>query len=79
MLRFVAETAPGSCGVLVKRAKAGQDLRVDMPAIGPDTVALAAAAGLSGIELQAGHVLLLDPEAVRAACASQGIALWAVP
>jgi DUF1009 family protein len=79
MLRFVADTAPGSGGVLVKRAKPGQDLRVDMPAIGPDTVALAAAAGLSGIELQAGHVLLLDPEAVRAACAAHSVALWAVP
>lgn len=79
MLRFVAESAPGSGGVLVKRAKVGQDLRVDMPAIGPDTVALAAAAGLAGIELQAGHVLLLDPEAVRAACAAHSVALWAVP
>jgi DUF1009 family protein len=79
MLRFVAETAPGSGGVLVKRAKPGQDLRVDMPAIGPETVARAAAAGLSGIELQAGHVLLLDPAATRAACADHGLALWAVP
>ena len=79
MLRFVAETAPGSGGVLVKRAKPGQDLRVDMPAIGPDTVALVAQAGLSGIELQAGHVLLLDPEAVRLSCATHGVALWAVP
>lgn len=79
MLRFVADTAPASGGVLVKRAKPGQDLRVDMPAVGPDTVALAAAAGLSGIELQAGHVLLLDPDAVRAAAEAQGIALWAVP
>lgn len=79
MLRFVAETAPGSAGVLVKRAKPGQDLRVDMPAIGPETVALVARAGLSGIELQADHVLLLDPEAVRAACAEHEVALWAVP
>jgi hypothetical protein len=76
MLRFVADTAPGSGGILVKRAKPGQDLRVDMPAIGPETVRLAAAAGLAGIEVQAGSVLLLDPDAVRAACAEAGIALW---
>lgn len=63
---------------MVKRAKPTQDLRVDMPAIGPDTVRLAAEAGLSGIEVQAGHVLLLDPDAVRAACVSHGISLWAV-
>lgn len=79
MLRFVAGTAPGSGGVLVKRAKPGQDLRVDMPAIGPETIALAAQAGLSGIEVQAGHVLLLDPAAVRAACKAHHVALWAVP
>jgi len=79
LLRFVAETVPGSGGVLVKRAKPGQDLRVDMPAIGPDTVALAAEAGLSGIELQAGHVLLLDPAAVDAAVKAHGLSLWAVP
>jgi len=79
MLRFVAETAPGSGGVLVKRAKPGQDLRVDMPAIGPDTVARAAAAGLGGIEIQAGAVLVLDRAAVLAACAAHDIALWAAP
>lgn len=79
LLRFVAETAPGSGGVLVKRAKPGQDLRVDMPAIGPDTVALTAEAGLSGIELQAGHVLLLDPDTVEAAATARGLSIWAVP
>lgn len=79
VLRFVADSAPGSGGVLVKRAKPGQDLRVDMPAIGPDTVALCAKAGLSGIELQAGHVLMLDPVAVVAACRTHAINLWAVP
>ncbi|WP_439138251.1 LpxI family protein [Roseicyclus sp.] len=79
LLRFVGETMPGSGGVLVKRAKPGQDLRVDMPAIGPETIALCAQAGLKGIELQADHVLLLDGDAVRAACARHAISLWAVP
>jgi DUF1009 family protein len=79
LLRFVAQSAPGSGGVLVKRAKPGQDLRVDMPAIGPETIRLCAEAGLSGIELQSDHVLLLDPAAVRAACEAHHINLWAVP
>ena len=79
LLRFVADTMPASGGILVKRAKPCQDLRVDMPAIGPDTVALCAQAGLKGIELQAEHVLLLDRDAVYAACAQHGINLWAVP
>lgn len=79
MLDFVAATAPASGGVFVKRPKPGQDLRVDMPAIGPDTIRKAAAAGLSGIEIAAGNVLLLDRDAVLAACAETGMNLWAGP
>ena len=79
MLGFVARTAPGSGGVMVKRPKPGQDLRFDMPAIGPDTVRAAASAGLSGIEIAAGSVLLLDPVSVLAACADTGLSLWAAP
>ena len=44
-------------GVLVKRPKPGQDLRVDLPAIGPDTVQRAAEAGLAGIAAMTGYVL----------------------
>jgi DUF1009 family protein len=55
-------------GVLVKAAKRGQDLRVDMPTIGPRTVVEAAKAGLSGIAIGAGSSLLLDQtDALRAA------------
>lgn len=79
MLAFVGETAPGSGGVLVKRPKPGQDLRVDMPAIGPDTIHAAARAGLAGIEIAAGNVLLLDRDAILAACADTGVSLWAGP
>ena len=45
-------------GVLVKRPKPGQDRRFDLPAIGPQTVGLAAEAGLAGIAVEAGAVLL---------------------
>lgn len=79
MLAFVARTAPGSGGVLVKRPKRGQDLRVDMPAIGPDTFGRAAAAGLAGIEVAAGATLLLDRAATLKAAARHGLALWAAP
>ncbi|WP_449257429.1 LpxI family protein [Bosea sp. (in: a-proteobacteria)] len=47
-------------GVLVKAPKTGQDLRVDMPAIGPQTLHNIALAGLSGIALRAGQVLVGD-------------------
>lgn len=46
-----------SRGVLVKRPKPGQDLRVDLPAIGPDTVQRVADARLTGIAAMSGHVL----------------------
>lgn len=49
-------------GVLIKAAKKGQDLRVDMPAIGPRTVAEAAKAGLSGIAIGSGSTLVADQD-----------------
>lgn len=79
LLQFVARTPDhlrrGQGGVLVKAPKRGQDLRVDMPAIGPETVHNAAAAGLDGIVLAAGRVLLLDREATLEALAETGLFL----
>jgi DUF1009 family protein len=51
--------APGlRRGVMIKRSKPSQDMRVDMPTIGPDTITRAAAAGLDGIAAEAGKVLI---------------------
>jgi DUF1009 family protein len=59
---------PARAGVLVKAPKPGQDRRVDLPAIGPDTVAQAKAAGLAGIAVEAGSTIVADTAAlVRAA------------
>lgn len=68
----------GQKGVLVKLAKQGQDLRVDMPAIGPDTIAQAKAAGLAGIAVQAGHVVVLDRSATVAAAEDAGLFIYGV-
>ena len=55
-------------GVLVKRPKPGQELRIDLPVIGPETVKRAIAAGLSGIAVEAGVALIIDlAEVVRLA------------
>ena len=48
--------------MLIKAAKRGQDLRVDMPAIGPRTVVEAARAGLSGIAVGAGSTFVLEQD-----------------
>ncbi len=54
-------------GVLVKAAKLGQDHRIDLPTIGPQTVEGAAAAGLAGIAVVAGSTFVAEPQAIAAA------------
>jgi DUF1009 family protein len=60
MLERVAGMCSGAGGVLVKRPKPGQELRVDLPVIGPQTVAGAERAGLAGITVEAGRTLAAD-------------------
>lgn len=51
-------------GVLVKISKPGQERRADLPTIGPQTVANAAAAGLGGIAVETGATIVLNLPAV---------------
>ena len=69
MLARVADMRAGGrlrrqrpAGVLVKAPKRGQDLRLDMPAIGPDTIHGAARAQLRGVAVAAGCVLVVERE-----------------
>lgn len=62
-----------SDGVLVKAPKLGQDLRVDLPAIGPRTVARAAKAGLAGIAVASRLTLVLNRPATVAAADRAGL------
>ena len=67
-LRGHGRLAGKARGVLVKCAKPGQELRADMPAVGPQTVEGAHAAGLAGIAVEAGCSLVLDgPEMIARA------------
>jgi DUF1009 family protein len=50
----------GRAGVLAKRSKPQQDLRVDMPAIGPRTIETVAKAGLAGVVIEAGRVMIAE-------------------
>ncbi|MBF0134997.1 MAG: UDP-2,3-diacylglucosamine diphosphatase LpxI [Magnetococcus sp. DMHC-1] len=52
----------GGKGILVKVSKPTQDRRLDLPTIGPGTVATLAAARLPVLVVEAGGVILLDPE-----------------
>ncbi|MGY6410443.1 MAG: LpxI family protein [Alkalilacustris sp.] len=66
----------GRAGLLYKAPKPGQDRRIDLPAIGPDTVRAAAAAGLAGIAFEAGGVLLIDRAQAVAEADAAGLFLW---
>ena len=50
----------GKAGVLVKAPKRGQDLRLDMPAIGPRTIEGVAKAQLRGTAVAGGRVLIVE-------------------
>lgn len=52
-------------GVLVKRPKPRQEMRVDMPAIGPATVTRAVEAQLRGIAVLAGGAIALERDKLR--------------
>ncbi len=76
-LRREGPPVPGG-GVLMKRPKAGQDRRVDLPVIGPGTVGAARDAGLAGLAVAAGGVLVLDRQETVAAADAAGLFLWGV-
>jgi UDP-2,3-diacylglucosamine hydrolase len=80
MLAGVAAMPPAlrpAGGVLFKAAKPGQDRRIDLPTLGPATVARVADAGLRGIVWAAGDVICLDLPGMVAAAQAQGLFLWA--
>ncbi|HXI07221.1 MAG: LpxI family protein [Bradyrhizobium sp.] len=59
-------------GVLVKAPKSGQDLRYDLPTVGPRTVEAAAAAGLAGLAAAAENTLAAEPQAMIEAADKAG-------
>ncbi len=81
LARVATHRAAGRIGdgtgplVLAKAAKPQQPLYVDLPAIGPDTIANAAAAGIGMIAVEAGRSLVLDRQALAAAADDHRIAV----
>ena len=67
----------GPGGVLVKRVKPGQSRLVDLPTIGPRTIAEAAASGLRGVAFEAEGTILVDRAATVAAAEAAGLFLLA--
>lgn len=65
-------------GVFAKMTKPGQDLRIDIPAIGVDTVRAVAAAHLRGIVINTKTCFVVDAPAVIAAANDAGIFIIAI-
>ena len=71
--------AKAARGVLVKAPKSGQDLRFDLPTIGPRTVEGAVKAGLAGIAIVAGNTIVVEPQAMIEAADSAGLFVTGLP
>lgn len=82
LLGFVGQTDHSlrrGAGVLIKMPKRDQDLRADMPVIGRATVEAAHRAGLSGIAVAAGAVMVLDQDWMQDALPNLGFTVFSVP
>lgn len=71
--------AKAACGVLVKAPKNGQDLRYDLPTLGPRTIENAAAAGLAGMAVVAGNTLVAEPQALVGAADASSLFVVGLP
>jgi DUF1009 family protein len=67
----------GTKGLFFKAPKPSQDRRIDLPALGVETVRRVAAAGLGGIVFEAGGVICLDLPAMVDEAEASGLFLWA--
>ncbi len=64
--------------VVVKVSKPAQDLRFDVPAVGPATIAVMREVGATVLALEAGRTIMLDRAALVTAADAAGIAIVAL-
>jgi len=62
--------------MLIKVSKPKQDMRFDVPVIGPDTIRICAEAGVSSIVIESKKTLLLQPEEIRQLAHAHRVTLW---
>ncbi|PQA85382.1 LpxI family protein [Hyphococcus luteus] len=63
-------------GVLVKRPKPGQELRIDLPVIGAETIRRAARARLAGVAVEAKHCIIIDRREVAQLADEAGLFVY---
>jgi len=66
-------------GVLVKAPKSGQDLRFDLPTVGPRTIEGAVKAQLAGVAIVAGNTIVVEPQAMIEAADAAGLFVTGLP
>ena len=71
--------AKAARGVLVKAPKSTQDLRFDLPTIGPRTIEGAAKARLAGVAIVAGNTVVVEPQTMIEAADAAGLFVTGVP
>ena len=75
MIERAASLCRGASWTLVKRASTPQDMRMDVPTVGVQTIEKLAASGAGCLCLEAGQVIMLEKEKVIAAANKAGIAV----
>jgi DUF1009 family protein len=66
-------------GVLVKAPKSAQDLRFDLPTIGPRTIEGAVKARLAGVAVVAGNTIAVEPQTMIEAADAAGLFVTGLP
>lgn len=66
-------SAKPATSILAKTMKPGQDMRADLPTIGPDTIRAAADAGIGGVVLEADRTFILEREKTIRLANSKGL------
>lgn len=77
LLATLPERVTDARAVLFKAPKRGQSLLVDMPTIGLATITAAYQAGLAGIVIEAGGVIVMEPDRCTTEAEKLGLTLWA--
>lgn len=76
LLATLPQNARASSAILCKGPKAGQIREIDLPTIGPGTIEAAQGAGLAGVVVDAGDVMILEQDRCVALADEFGLVLW---
>ncbi len=76
MVRSAALMRETREAVLIKAAKPAQETRVDLPTIGPETIALLSECGFAGVAIEAQRALIVQQEAMLAMADACGVFVY---